>query len=118
MYNKTFYYYRNKMMYTCLRTKTTKPIQMVQYISNNLAQKKGKKKKDPAPLDKWNCMLHGQIYLENGVSLRFLPWPVAKVAILAWPMLQQRGWNGQSICLLCKCSRESTEHILLPCHFA
>jgi hypothetical protein len=42
---------------------------------------------------------------------------VAEQKILTWDILQQKGWEGPSLCILCKQSTEDINHLFLQCTF-
>jgi hypothetical protein len=57
--------------------------------------------------------------LEMGcpLKIKIFTWLVAENKILIWENLQKRGWEGPSICILCKNSSETGLHLFVNCPF-
>lgn len=52
------------------------------------------------------------------LKVRIFMWLLEKDAILTWPKLQQRGWKGPNICMLCQQAGEDTTHLILNYEFS
>jgi hypothetical protein len=77
------------------------------------------------------CALQNRIYtvpclpwtnkiwrLQLPLKLKLFSWLVGHDKLLTWDVLQRRGWEGPSLCLLCKAAPEDLLHLLMLCPFS
>jgi hypothetical protein len=51
------------------------------------------------------------------LKIKLFIWLAVEQKILTWDILQQKGWEGPSLCILCKRSSEDINHLFLECTF-
>lgn len=52
------------------------------------------------------------------LRIKIFMWLAARNKVLTAEILQKRGWNGPSICVLCNSNTETLDHILFQCNYA
>lgn len=52
------------------------------------------------------------------LKVKAIMWLLWKGALLTWPNLERRGWNGQGLCVLCGSDSEVIPHLFLSCTFS
>jgi len=51
------------------------------------------------------------------LKIKLLVWLAKDQIFLTWDILQKKGWEGPSMCVLCKRSTEDINHLFIDCLF-
>jgi hypothetical protein len=64
------------------------------------------------------CWWHNSLWnWDIAPKLKLFTWLLLENKILTWEILQQRGWSGPSVCVLCLQESETTLHLPVHCSF-
>jgi hypothetical protein len=51
------------------------------------------------------------------LKVKLFFWLLLKKKLLTWDVLSGHGWEGPSLCILCRCNQETNQHLFITCPF-